>query len=278
MNHASLFTGIGGFDLAARWMGWNNVFQVEIDKFCHKVLNKNFPETDKHRDIYEFDGTQYTGQIDILTGGFPCQPFSTAGKRMGESDDRYLWPQMFRVIREVQPPWVVCENVAGILSMGNSERAWRQIFSTMENKIRLSGPYYRFFGRKRELGVLYGIIEDLKKEGYAVQTFSIPASAVGAIHRRDRVWIIAHNEKRVNGKHYTEPGKRQESESGKSVSGSNAFKGRNARELLRTSEPPVCRTDDGVPPELDRREQLKALGNAIVPQVAYEIFRAIESN
>src|SRR5690349_5351598 len=101
MRHASLFSGIGGFDLAAQWMGWENVFQVEIDEFCKKVLAKNFPNAKRYGDIKQFDGTEWAGKIDILSGGFPCQPYSAAGKRLGKEDARHLWPEMLRVVGEV---------------------------------------------------------------------------------------------------------------------------------------------------------------------------------
>src|SRR5688572_707622 len=107
MRHASLFSGIGGFDLAAQWMGWENVFQVEIDKFCQKVLEKNFPNVKRYGDIKEFKGGDYRGTIDVLSGGFPCQPFSSAGERLGTEDHRHLWPENFRIVREVQPPNIV---------------------------------------------------------------------------------------------------------------------------------------------------------------------------
>lgn len=118
MRHLDLFSGIGGFALAARWMGWETVQFVELDKFCQRVLEKNFPGVPIHGDIKTFDGTRFRGAVDIVTGGFPCQPFSTAGKRKGKADDRYLWPEMLRVIGEARPTFVVGENVAGIISMG----------------------------------------------------------------------------------------------------------------------------------------------------------------
>lgn len=161
LYHGSLFSGIGGFDLAAQWMGWRNVFQVENDKFCQRVLSKNFPNTDKHLDIKQFDGTNYQGQIDILTGGFPCQPFSTAGKRKGDQDDRHLWPEMLRVVREIQPTYIVGENVHGLFNQAKG-------------------------------GVFEQICTDLEAEGYEVQSTVLPAVAVGAPHRRDRVWIVAY--------------------------------------------------------------------------------------
>ena len=120
MTHASLFSGIGGFDLAARNCGIQNVFQVEINEFCRKVLLKNFPETKKYRDIKEFNGTEYYGTIDIISGGFPCQPFSVAGNQRGQEDNRYLWPEMLRVISEIKPAYVVGENVFGIIQFGNA--------------------------------------------------------------------------------------------------------------------------------------------------------------
>jgi DNA-cytosine methyltransferase len=161
MNHGSLFSGIGGFDLAAQWIGWTNIFQVEIDNYCNKVLEKHFPDVKRFRDIYEFDGTQFRGSVDIISGGFPCQPFSQAGKRQGTKDDRYLWPQMLRIIREVQPAFVVGENVAGLISMENG-RTLERIFA------------------------------DLEDAGYRLETFVIPACAVGTWHRRDRIWIVAY--------------------------------------------------------------------------------------
>jgi DNA (cytosine-5)-methyltransferase 1 len=116
MTHGSLCSGIGGCDLAAKWCGWTNVFQCENNGFCQIVLKYYFKNTILHEDIKETDFTGYRGTIDVISGGFPCQPFSTAGTRKGTSDDRFLWPEMFRVIREVRPAWVVAENVCGLLS------------------------------------------------------------------------------------------------------------------------------------------------------------------
>lgn len=117
LTHASLFSGFGGADLAARWMGWENAFWCEIDDFCRTVLSYWFPNSKKYANIKETDFTPWRGKIDVLTGGFPCQPFSVAGQRKGAADDRYLWPEMLRAIREIRPTWVIGENVAGILSM-----------------------------------------------------------------------------------------------------------------------------------------------------------------
>lgn len=163
MKHMGLFEGIGGFSLAARWAGWITPVMVEWNQYCQSVLRKNFPDATIFSDIRNFDGRPYAGQIDIITGGFPCQPFSHAGKRAGTDDDRYLWPEMLRVIREVGPEWIVGENVAGLLTMDG--------------------------GR-----VLRGILADLENTGYRPEVFVIPALAVGAPHRRDRLWIVAHRD------------------------------------------------------------------------------------
>ena len=295
MNHGSLFSGVGGFDLAASWLGWENIFQVEKDEFCKTVLAKNFPGTKRYGDIYEFDGRKYSGTIDILTAGFPCQPFSMAGKQRGKNDDRYLWPEVLRVIREVRPRWVVGENVAGIIKLALDE-----------------------------------VLSNLEAEGYATETFVIPACAINAPHRRDRVWIAANNESGTNRRHNRETEARQASEPRKSdgncasensqchgnsgeseralqTEGSDSTSSRSAGEHGKKYEhgdkfrqkreericgrdfyePPweeawldvatkLCRVDDGIPRQLDRVNRLKALGNAIVPQVAYQIFKSIE--
>jgi DNA (cytosine-5)-methyltransferase 1 len=309
MRHGSLFTGIGGFDLAAQWMGWENVFQVEWDKWCQKVLAKNFPDALRFGDIVEFNkmlqdgknttdaesresgeqkagnGRQNTGRrskktygqlslghIDIITGGFPCQPFSHAGKRKGVDDSRYLWPEMLTTIRIFKPSFVVGENVAGLVSMENGK--------TLER-----------------------ILSDLENEGYQTESFIIPACAVGAWHRRDRIWIIGintnHNTIRCdNGEYAIEKGSKRRGESfnryeglDKDVSDSNgqgsqrygglsecggqwtSWTGSESLKGIWESEPPVGRVASRVPGRVDR---LKGLGNAIVPQVAFEIFKAIE--
>lgn len=157
----SLFAGIEGFGLAAKKMGWNVVVSVEWEKFPQMVIKKNFPNTEIHGDIKQFNGTKHRGAIDIVCGGFPCQPYSLAGKRKGTDDDRHLWPEMLRVIREVQPTWVIGENVPGLVN-------WSK-------------------------GVVFEEVQsDLEVEGYEVQSFILPAAGVGAPHRRDRVWIIAY--------------------------------------------------------------------------------------
>ena len=109
-THGNLFSGIGGFELAAQWAGFGNVFSCEIDPFCRKVLAHHFPNNTIYEDIRTTDFTVHQGLINVLTGSFPCQPFSTAGKRKGTADDRYLWPEMLRAVREIRPDWVIAEN------------------------------------------------------------------------------------------------------------------------------------------------------------------------
>ena len=256
MTHGSLYSGIGGWLLAAQWAGIENIFTCEIDKFCNKVLDKHFPDTDRHHDIKETDFTSYAGRTDILSTSDPCQPFSFAGKRGGKADDRYLWPETIRVIREVKPSYVVFENVAGFISLG---------FET--------------------------VASDLEAEGYTVESFVIPACGIGAWHRRDRLWIIAYSqgiEGRViqgrRGEQKTEirdkgiPSDVPDTEC-KGLQG-KPF-GQMGRPIKFTernwwgSEPDVDRVVHGIPNRMDR---LKSLGNSIVPQIAYIIFEAIKQN
>ena len=162
MKHGSLFSGIGGFDLAAEWMGWENLFNCEWEDFPRQVLKHHFPNAKQYGDIKEFTATNYAGRIDILTGGFPCQPYSTAGKRKGKEDERHLWPEMLRIIRECSPRWIVGENVRGLVNWNGGL-------------------------------VFEEVCADLETCGYSVQPFILPAAAVNAPHRRDRVWFVAHS-------------------------------------------------------------------------------------
>ena len=155
MKHLDLFSGIGGFALAARWVGWETVGFCEIDPYCQQVLRKHWPDVPIYDDVRELTG-ETVGHVDIITGGYPCQPFSVAGKRRGEADDRHLWPEFARLIRELRPRWVVGENVAGHINMG-----------------------------------LDDVLSDLEGLGYTWEAFVIPACAVNAPHRRDRVWFVA---------------------------------------------------------------------------------------
>ena len=161
MRHLGLFEGIGGFSLAARWMGWETVAWCEWNPFCQQALRYHFPEAEGFGDITKTDFTKYANKIDILTGGFPCQPYSLAGKRKGKDDERHLWPHMLRAIREVRPRWVVGENVFGLVNWNG--------------------------------GLVFEEVQaDLEAEGYEVQPFILPACGVGAPHRRDRVWFVGY--------------------------------------------------------------------------------------
>jgi DNA (cytosine-5)-methyltransferase 1 len=161
MTHGSLFSGIGGFDLAAEWMGWENKFHCEWNTFGQKVLHHYWPNAEQFTDITKSKFTKYANKIDILTGGFPCQPYSSAGKRLGKEDERHLWPEMLRVIREVSPRWVVGENVRGLTNWNG--------------------------------GMVFDEVQaDLEAIGYEVLPFLLPACAVNAPHRRDRIWFIAY--------------------------------------------------------------------------------------
>ena len=394
MNYASLFSGIGGAEVAASMMGWQNLFHCEIQEFPRKVLDYWFPNSESYEDITKTDFTKWHGKVDVLTGGFPCQPFSLAGRRKGADDNRYLWPQMLRAIRQIHPTWVVGENVNGIKTMVEScqvTQMGRTDYLFEENHLY----------REESRFTLDKICADLEAEGYSVQPIVIPACAIGAPHRRDRVWIIAHKDMEINerGRRKSEErqdrpqprsrrlgsgsapsytsGKRHRRWSNKQESftecsrtpnlgtrrskrlashtlqhrshqvhqdhqsqfpdgaRSNSLSGQwssshsygNGGKTLQPSEgtertgckrdvqpkerstspewtdrlsrlqqsgrwrnfptqSPVCRGNDGIPFDVDsltisfpkwRQESIKAYGNAWVPQVAYEIFRAIEA-
>ena len=347
MRHGSLFSGIGGFDLAAEWMGWENVFHCEWMEFPRKVLDYHFPDADSHIDICKTDFTKYANTIDILTGGFPCQPFSLAGKRKGTDDERYLWGEMLRAIQEIKPRFVIAENVFGITNIDGGL-------------------------------VFQQVCLDLEAQGYEVQPFIIPACAKNAPHRRDRCWFIGvRNATDNNGIIRREGGeskprkqsrhresnescntkidgiatdtniKQRKREKGgfqsKFVDGSqnatnnnsNGLNERNGNDEINTSQggkyalgdidesngngnvanttstrrgkdnrqresglndqtsegnnwsnfptqSPICGGDDGLPTKLDgitfskwRAESIKGYGNAIVPQIAHQLFQII---
>jgi DNA (cytosine-5)-methyltransferase 1 len=356
MNHIGLFEGIGGFSLAARWMGWKTIAWCEWNEFGQKVLKHHFPKAQPHGDITKTDFTIYRGQCDIVTGGFPCQPYSLAGKRKGKADERHLWPEMLRAIREIQPTWVVGENVFGLVNWDG--------------------------------GLVFNEVQaDLEAQGYEVFPYVLPAVSVNAPHRRDRIWFVAYSNRFIRGKggdaKPTEQPRYRESilpitaertttnpdcstarASGKS-GGIESIGSRNndeqklwgeqtelnirSHELLRDApntnitptehsiqtrrnlstsslqqdatdtnserqqefnnagqpgkqirqpykevsspqdwsnfptQSPICSGDDGISTRLDsitfpkwRNESIKAAGNAIVPQVAYQIFKTIK--
>lgn len=339
LTHASLFSGIGGAELAASWLGWTNVFHCEIQEFQRKVLEYWFPNSISYEDITKTDFKEWRGQIDVLTGGFPCQPFSVAGKRKGAEDNRYLWAEMLRAIRQIQPTWVVGENVNGILSMVQPGK---------ETKMGRTDDLFdeNFIYRKEQKFTIEVICEDLERAGYSVQPIVIPACAVGAPHRRDRVWIVAKlttdtdcrrcagrgsqtckrektskraslfsNIERPCGEQDVANSANARSESVQqgrkdriSEFGvvAHAKGARSARELFGKQEQiqsdrqncridksdfrcfptqsPICNRNDGLPFRMAdltisfpkwRSKSIEALGNAWVPQVAFEIFKAI---
>jgi DNA (cytosine-5)-methyltransferase 1 len=326
-------------------MGWENVFHCEINPFCRQVLKYYYPKAQSYEDIKKTDFSRYRGGIDILTGGFPCQPYSLAGKRLGKEDERHLWPDMLRAIREIRPQWIVGENVLGIVSWNDG-----MVFEEVQS--------------------------DLEAEGYEVQPYVLPAAGVNAPHRRDRVWFVAHANsqrgttgqgkeahynRRQGDEHITEGreiryqypaagragilanttglgcnnrGNHRQERSVQSYEGApeedkqerkkrqrgtgaagattsdtqcrdvqdqrNEPEGNGQKDRGRKAagpehaalqdhwanwptQPPICTGDDGISLRLDnitfpkwRTESIKAGGNAIVPQVAYQLFRAIE--
>jgi DNA (cytosine-5)-methyltransferase 1 len=294
--HASLFSGIGGFDLAAEWMGWDNLFHCEWNPFGQRVLKHHFPNSISYNDITKTDFTIHEGAVDILTGGFPCQPYSSAGKRLGKEDERHLWPHMLRTIQEVKPRWVVGENVRGLTNWNG--------------------------------GLVFNEVQvELENEGYEVQPYLLPAAGVNATHRRDRIWFIAYSNNKMRYRQRSNnsewQNKEQQSynwnelrnnigstgeeqnvtnteqfrlEHGKKRGGINKSerttqkkRGEFAKQFKADgwsrfpTKPPICGGNDGIPRELDsitfpkwRNESIKAYGNAIVPQVAHQIFKAIE--
>ena len=372
MTHASLFSGIGGAEIAAEWVGWENLFHCEINPFGRKVLEYWYPNSVSYDDITKTDFTEWRGKIDVLTAGFPCQPFSVAGQRKGADDDRYLWPQVVRAVHEIRPAWVVGENVAGILTMvqpGEEVEVGSGSALFDENHLYRTEQQY----------VLETVCQDLEREGYSVQPFVIPACAVGAPHRRDRVWIVAHadgtglqgarseqqaagaagggqevaavsssqrcdnrgdnrkmrqvcgNRERdvEEGKQERDERKRRTCKNGATIADTQCFGGREIHNEVQPGQPngqraygngcerlaayttserlqrrmshdtilpaeyfsdfptqsPVCNGNDGLSLGLAgitfpkwRAEAIKALGNAMCPQVVYEIFRAIEEN
>lgn len=187
MTHASVFSGIGGAEIAADMNGIENLFHCEINPFGRQILDYWYPKAESYEDITKTDFTKWRGKVDILTGGFPCQPFSYAGRRGGADDDRYLWPEMCRVIREVRPTWFIGENVVGITTM--VEQGETTEMGNEATLFQTGDDVHRY--RLEQTFTIERICNDLEREGYSVQTFIIPACGVGAPHRRDRVWFVA---------------------------------------------------------------------------------------
>lgn len=240
MKHGSLFSGIGGFDLAAQWMGWENVFQVEIDPFCQKVLEKNFPLVKRYGDIKQFDGTKYRGAVDIICGGFPCQTYSHSGLREGNEP---LAQEMLRVVGEIMPSFVVAENVYGFVTIDNG----------------------------KSLNSFCTALEDIGYEKPIV--FDSSADFTGLQTMERHVWIIS----KANGircKGYEQIKVQDIGQNSRQLQGAGEgiCSGRDIRKsrFLRVGERTSIRLD-----KLGKH-RLHAIGNAIPPQVAYEIFKAIE--
>ena len=232
LTHLSLFSGIGGIDLAAEWAGFETVCFVENNDYCQKVLKKHWPDVPIWSDIHDFE---WRDSVTLITAGVPCQPASVAGKQRGKEDDRWLWPETFRVIQEVKPTWVCCENPTGIITM-----------------VEFSGLFL-----------------EMERIGYETQAFIIPASAIGAPHRRNRVFILAYSQS-VN----EQRGFLKESigecpqKQFRRLFGATRWRDW-PNDLPR---PYTCGKHDGIPNRVDR---LRALGNAVVPQQIYPILKAI---
>lgn len=192
-----LFAGINGFGLASDQMGWETAFNCEIDKFCQIILKYYWPNAELYGDIKTTDFTIWENRIDLITGGFPCQGFSVAGRREGTNDNRYLWPEMRKVYNTIKPTWIIGENVTGILSMENKSGIWKEVFPKMESRkiVRFDeiDNYEAIYTRQAKM-LISTICEDFEKDGYEVQPIIIPAASVGAPHKRDRIWFIAYSE------------------------------------------------------------------------------------
>ena len=277
MKVLDLFSGIGGFSLGLERAGFETVAFCEIDEYCQKVIKKHWSDIIIYKDVKEITKQKFkTDGIEspeVITGGFPCQPFSVAGRRKGTSDNRYLWPEMFRIIKEFKPRWVIGENVRGITSIQDGM-------------------------------VFENVCTDLEGEGYEVRAFNIPAASVGAPHKRERIWIVANSRRSIRGeqsawdKESSRSGTHEKTEwscntskirgsSERTKTMANASTGRRTSQEKQIStrgdsfehqswweaEPNVGRVADGLPGRIYR---LRALGNSIVPQIAEEIGRAIK--
>ena len=270
-----LFSGIGGFSLGLESTGYfKTIGFVEKDKFCQQVLKKNFKDIPIESEVRNVKGERYAA--DIVTGGFPCQPFSVAGKRRGTNDDRYLWDETIRIIRECKPRWFIGENVEGIINIQDGL-------------------------------VLRQVQDDLEKEGFQVQCLVIPASGIGAWHQRKRVWIIAQNPNNSRCEDRTKQHRWQQTQSEKGInsssgsdiisnSNSEGLQGHRLQSKLETKTTEVnsnrsskeqytwwqtqstfCGVPHGISYELDkgRANRIKSLGNSIVPLIARELGIAI---
>jgi len=215
MIHLDLFSGICGFSLAVDWV-WPDAEHIfcDIDPYCRQLIKLRYPNSKIYGDIRTI---QNIGTVDLITGGFPCQPFSQAGKQGGKEDDRWLWPQMLRVIKECQPTWIIGENVAGLINMVQFDNE-----PELDDKgcaVDEMGATWSGTGQ----GILEEILESLEAEGYEVQSFIVPACAVNAPHRRDRVWIVGYSASNgYKGRHQKAIGTERQSEQGGLLQSSGA--------------------------------------------------------
>ena len=260
MKVLDLFSGIGGFSLGLERAGMETIAFCEINPYCRKILEQHWPTVPIYTNVKNLNGIEYEGKVNLICGGFPCQPFSQAGKQGGSEDDRYLWPEMLRLIREIRPTWVLGENVTGIINME-----------------------------------LDKIISSLEEEDYKVGTYIIPACGVDAPHKRNRVWIVAHTNNSGQSASEREGSKRyyirrcreamaysdaprpqgrllgrqnKEGQSKYGYFGCSSSIHRQPEPASWTPEPRICRVANGIP---DRVDRIKGLGNAVVPQVV-EVF------
>jgi DNA (cytosine-5)-methyltransferase 1 len=236
MTHVSLFSGIGGFDIAAEWAGLETILQVERDPYCLRVLRKHWPTVRRVHDVRRLNDIRRkvgARSVDVLSGGFPCQPFSVAGKRLGTADARNLWPRMFAVVECLRPTWIVAENVRGLFSWNG--------------------------------GVAFeSVCADLESAGYEVLPLVYPVAGVGAPHLRYRAFVVAYsNEEGLEKLNRVGYGKAHGNT--RSLGVSNLWN-------KRPPEPCIRRMDDGIPHRVDR---VRALGNAVSPYQALPIFLAI---
>lgn len=248
LTHLSLFSGIGGLDLAAEWAGIKTVGQCEFADYPTRVLERHWPDVPRWRDARTLTGGDFyakTGRrtVDIISGGFPCQPHSVIGKRLAENDERHLWPEYMRVIRELRPKYVIGENVNGILST-----------------------------------IHESVCTDLEEEGYEVRTYSVPACAVGAHHERYRVCILGISKSQPGlqaNKKADTTGKKRETWTDNVLQSWNHLPGT----YWAVHSPPVCGMDDGIPDWMggykEYKERMQCYGNAVVPQQFYPIFKTI---
>lgn len=195
LTHLSLFSGYGGLDIAAHWAGFTTVGLCEWADYPHRLLANRFPGVPIWRDIRTLNVEDFHAKtglrtVDLVSGGFPCQPFSTAGSRRGTADDRYLWPEMLRLIKELRPTWVLGENVAGLLSMVEQVSPARMEGRTL-NRFEDTDYYHGVFSRQEKM-LFHSITEQLCDAGYEVQPFAVPACAAGAPHERMRVFLVGH--------------------------------------------------------------------------------------